>query len=59
MKYLSTKKQFFLRYFDRITNVRDSRLAYEQGEAGQSQESNAGKSGQRARDLVESSCKQT
>jgi len=36
-----------------------SRLTYEQREVGQSQESVAWKPGQRARDVLESSCKQT
>lgn len=36
-----------------------SRLAHEQREVGQSQESDAWKPGQRARDVFESSCKQT
>lgn len=35
------------------------RLTYEQREIGESQESDAWKSGQRARDILESSCKQT
>ena len=39
--------------------IRDSRIADESGEAGQSQESLARKSGQRTRNFLESSCKQT
>jgi len=36
-----------------------SRLTHEQREIGQSQKSDMWKSGQRARDIIESSCKQT